>query len=375
MWCVLPKSDGIGQSSELRNSPQKWVCIYIYTVCPQKSVTLTISENVPKPQNKFWKFFNCTDTPNSWPTWGGQGLGVSVQLKKFLYFSEIVRVTLFWGHTAGLSLYFFFNSPGGLPRQIFGVVRQIFNSPTCLTLICQSIKIHVHQSLIPFPQTRGLTHCFTQQSLFSVESLILFIYIQRHQNLIRLLIVISDPPRRDSYTLVGFSDRPRRLSYICKHWMAAVAVIGRDVFLHMYTLVGCGRCRSGDWPPQRISYICNRWLAAVAVIGHSVSHTYVYTGWLPSVRAAAARTQPRWSLDQGSSNEYMHCPQIHNMWFLASGTLQERTFLTTVYVTTKFLARPPDYSGKFWGRPPMFWLAFGDRATAKVELCTVYINP
>ena len=73
--------------------------------------------------------------------------------------------------------------------------------------------------------------------------------------------------------------------------MAAVAVIGRDVFLHMYTLVGCGRCRSGDWPPQRISYICNRWLAAVAVIGRSVSHTYVYTGWLPSVRAAAARSR------------------------------------------------------------------------------------
>ena len=73
--------------------------------------------------------------------------------------------------------------------------------------------------------------------------------------------------------------------------MAAVAVIGRDVFLHMYTLVGCGRCRSGDWPPPRISYICNRWLAAVAVIGRSVSHTYVYTSWLPSVRAAAARSR------------------------------------------------------------------------------------
>ena len=183
--------------------------------------------------------------------------------------------------------------------------------------------------------------------------------------------MISDPPQRDSYTLVGFSDRPRRLSYICKHWMAAVAVIGRDVFLHMYTLVGCGRCRSGDWPPQRISYICNRWLAAVAVIGRSVSHTYVYTGWLPSVRAAAARsrcTQPRWSLDQGSSNEYALPPNSQHV-VLGQRNVQERTFLTTVYVTTKFLARPPDYSGKFWGRPPMFWLAFGNRATAKVELC------
>ena len=131
--------------------------------------------------------------------------------------------------------------------------------------------------------------------------------------------MISDPPRRDSYTLVGFSDRPRRLSYICKHRMAAVAVIGRDVFLHMYTLVGCGRCRSGDWPPPRISYICNRWLAAVAVIGRSVSHTYVYTGWLPSVRAAAARSRGDHWIRALQMN--MHCPQIHNMWFLASGWL------------------------------------------------------
>ena len=36
------------------------------TACPKKSVTLTISENIPKPQNKFWNFFNCTDTPNPW---------------------------------------------------------------------------------------------------------------------------------------------------------------------------------------------------------------------------------------------------------------------------------------------------------------------
>ena len=36
-------------------------------VCPQKSVTLTISEIIPIPRNKLWNFFNCTDTPNSWP--------------------------------------------------------------------------------------------------------------------------------------------------------------------------------------------------------------------------------------------------------------------------------------------------------------------
>ena len=40
---------------------------FVYTVCPEKSVTLTISENIPKPRNKFWIFFNCTDTPNPWP--------------------------------------------------------------------------------------------------------------------------------------------------------------------------------------------------------------------------------------------------------------------------------------------------------------------
>ena len=32
--------------------------------------------------------------------------------------------------------------------------------------------------------------------------------------------------------------------------MAAVAVIGRDVFLHMYTLVGCGRCPTADLGPK-----------------------------------------------------------------------------------------------------------------------------
>ena len=41
--------------------------LYTCTVCLKKSVTLTISENIPKPQNKFWNFFNCTDTPNPWP--------------------------------------------------------------------------------------------------------------------------------------------------------------------------------------------------------------------------------------------------------------------------------------------------------------------
>ena len=33
----------------------------------QKSVTLTISKNIPKPRNKLWNFFNCTYTPNPWP--------------------------------------------------------------------------------------------------------------------------------------------------------------------------------------------------------------------------------------------------------------------------------------------------------------------
>ena len=74
-----------------------------YTVCPEKSVTLTISGNIPKPQNKLWML--CSD---AWDNLHkthmclGQGLGVSVQLKKFQnwfrgfgIFSEIVRVTLF----------------------------------------------------------------------------------------------------------------------------------------------------------------------------------------------------------------------------------------------------------------------------------------
>ena len=173
--------------------------------------------------------------------------------------------------------------------------------------------------------------------------------------------MISDPPRRDSYTLVGFSDRPRRLSYICKHWMAAVAVIGRDVFLHMYALVGCGRCRSGDWPPQRISYICNHWLAAVASEWpQRVSYICIHR--LAAVSESRRCTQPRWSLDQCSTYEYALPPNSRHV-VLGQRNVQERTFLTKVYVTTKCLARPPDYSGKFWGRPPKFWIAFGDRAT------------
>ena len=78
-----------------------------FTVCPEKSVTLTISENIPKPQNKFWML--CSDARvNLHKTHMclGQGLGVPVQLKKFnnLFcgfgiFSEIVTVTLFSGHT------------------------------------------------------------------------------------------------------------------------------------------------------------------------------------------------------------------------------------------------------------------------------------
>ena len=33
--------------------------ITYYTVCPEKSVTLTISENLPKPRNKLWML--CSD--------------------------------------------------------------------------------------------------------------------------------------------------------------------------------------------------------------------------------------------------------------------------------------------------------------------------
>ena len=70
-------------------------------------VPLTISENIAKPWNKLWML--CSD---AWENLHkthmclGQGLGVSVQLKKlqnlfcgFGIFSEIVRVTLFLGHT------------------------------------------------------------------------------------------------------------------------------------------------------------------------------------------------------------------------------------------------------------------------------------
>ena len=77
----------------------------VYSMSRNKSVTLTISENIPKPRNKFWML--CID---AWENLHqihiclGQGLGVSVQLKKFQslfrgfgIFSEIVRVTLFFG--------------------------------------------------------------------------------------------------------------------------------------------------------------------------------------------------------------------------------------------------------------------------------------
>ena len=82
------------------------------------SLTLTISENIPKPRNKFWVL--CSDA------WANlhkthmclvQGLGVSVQLKKFQslfrgfgihVFSEIVRVTLFSGHTVLLYIIYMY---------------------------------------------------------------------------------------------------------------------------------------------------------------------------------------------------------------------------------------------------------------------------
>ena len=72
----------------------------------RKKCHSTVCENIPKPQNKFWML--CSD---AWENLHkthvclGQGLGVSVQLKKFQnlfgfgIFSEIVRVTLLSGHT------------------------------------------------------------------------------------------------------------------------------------------------------------------------------------------------------------------------------------------------------------------------------------
>ena len=67
----------------------------------------TISENIPKPRNKFWNFFNCTDTPNPWPkhTWvlckfsHASLHNIQHLFRGFGIFSEIVRVTLFSGHT------------------------------------------------------------------------------------------------------------------------------------------------------------------------------------------------------------------------------------------------------------------------------------
>ena len=78
-----------------------------YAVCPQKSVTLNISENIPKPRNKLWNFFNCTDTPNPWPkhlwVWckfsHASLHNIHNLFRGFGIFSEIVRVTLFYGHT------------------------------------------------------------------------------------------------------------------------------------------------------------------------------------------------------------------------------------------------------------------------------------
>ena len=71
----------------------------------QKSVTLTISENIPKPQNKCWML--CSDAwENLHKTHRclGQGLGVSVQLEKFQnlcggfgIFSETVLEWHFFG--------------------------------------------------------------------------------------------------------------------------------------------------------------------------------------------------------------------------------------------------------------------------------------
>ena len=78
--------------------------LHVYSMS-QKSVTLTISENIPKPRNTFWMV--CSDAwENLHQTHmcSRQGLGVYVQLKKFQnwfrgfgIFSEIVRVTLFFG--------------------------------------------------------------------------------------------------------------------------------------------------------------------------------------------------------------------------------------------------------------------------------------
>ena len=72
-----------------------------------KKCHLTISENIPKPRNKFGNFFNCTDTPNPWPkhmwVWckfsRASLHNIQHLFRGFGIFSEIVRVTLFWGHT------------------------------------------------------------------------------------------------------------------------------------------------------------------------------------------------------------------------------------------------------------------------------------
>ena len=78
----------------------------MYTVCPQKSVIL-FSENIPKPRNKFWNFFNCTDTPNLWPKhmWVWCKFShTSLHNIQHLFRGFGIFVTLFGGHTVSYSL-------------------------------------------------------------------------------------------------------------------------------------------------------------------------------------------------------------------------------------------------------------------------------
>ena len=77
----------------------------VSTVCPEKSVTLQ-STNFWKYTNKFWNFFNCTDTPvliliglNTCEFYVNSIIHHCTTSKVLVYFhfSEI-RVTLFSGH-------------------------------------------------------------------------------------------------------------------------------------------------------------------------------------------------------------------------------------------------------------------------------------
>ena len=79
-------------SATNKNPTFWWNIVLLYRMSP-KSVTLTISENIPKPRNKFWNFFNCTDSPNPWPKHPclSQGLGVSVHIEKVQKF-----ISWFW---------------------------------------------------------------------------------------------------------------------------------------------------------------------------------------------------------------------------------------------------------------------------------------